>query len=57
MNVRKTLAAKVKHACNSFAVRSPNPFRARFALFLPRAHWQSLAVTGRSWQVFDDGAT
>ena len=51
-NAPKTLAAEIKHACNSLAVRSPNPFYARFVLLLPHAHWQSLVLTGGSWQPY-----
>ena len=50
--MRLTLAAEIKHACNSLALRSPNPFYARFALLLPRAHWQRLVLTGGSWQPY-----
>ena len=51
-NAPKILAAEIKHACNSLALRSPNPFYAHFALLLTRAHWQSLALTGGSWQPY-----
>ena len=51
-NAPKILAAEIKRARNSLAVRSPDPFYARFALLLPRTRWQSLALTGESWQPY-----